>query len=80
MTSLVACLMSLPSVSALADISYKSQKVFEFYRQTDRQTHMYMYIFNESFTLDISQIRLTRRILNFTDIQTDRQTDRQTDI
>ena len=67
MTSLVACLMSLLSVSALAAISYKSQKDSEFYRQT----HMYMYIFNENnyFTLDILQIRLTRRILNFTDRQ-----------
>ena len=41
MTSLIACLMSLPSVSALAATSYKSQKVFKFYRQVDTHVHVY---------------------------------------
>ena len=67
MMSLVACCRSVPNVSALAAISYKSQKVFEFYRQTDRHVHVY-------FTMDFLQIRLARRNLNFANRQTDRQT------
>ena len=61
MTSLVTYHRYVPNVLALTAISYKSQKVFEFYRdsQTDTQKDMYMYICNEIkyITMDFLQIR-----------------------